>query len=45
MQETITHEQEITIPKIDPDEVIDFMNIDETDFSSFTMSQRVAISR
>ena len=41
MQETITHEQEITIPEIDPNEVIDFMNIDETDFSSFTMSQRV----
>ena len=41
MQETITHEQEITIPKIDPDEVIDFMNIDETDYSSFTMAQRL----
>ena len=41
MQEAITHEQEITIPKIDPDELIDFMNIDETDFGSFTMAQQI----
>ena len=41
MQEVATPEQEITIPEIHPDEVIDFMNIDETDFSSFTMAQQI----
>ena len=41
MQEVATPEQEITIPEIHPDEVIDFMNIDKTDYSSFTMAQRI----
>ena len=33
--------KENTIPKISPDEVIDFMNIDPTDFESFTLAQRI----
>ena len=41
MQEVATPEQKTVIPEIHPDEVIDFMNIDETDFSSFTMAQRI----
>ena len=41
MQATTIPEQETIIPKINPNEVIDFMNIDETDFSSFTMAQRI----
>ena len=32
---------ETIIPKIAPDEVIDFMNIDSTDFGSFTLAQRI----
>lgn len=30
-----------TIPAIDPEEQIDFMNIDETDFGSFTREQQI----
>lgn len=30
-----------TIPKIDPEEQIDFMNIDETDFTSLTRPQQI----
>ena len=33
--------KETAIPEIHPDEVIDFMNIDPTDFGSFTMAQRI----
>ena len=33
--------EETIIPKIAPDEVIDFMNIDSTDFGSFTLAQRI----
>ena len=33
--------KETDIPVIDPNEVIDFMNIDETDFRSFTLAQRI----
>ena len=33
--------EETMIPKIHPDEVIDFMNIDSTDFGSFTLAQRI----
>ena len=32
MQAATTTEQQTIIPEIHPDEVIDFMNIDETDF-------------
>ena len=32
---------ETIIPKIAPDEVIDFVNIDSTDFGSFTLAQRI----
>ena len=33
--------KENTIPRISPDEIIDFMNIDPTDFESFTLAQRI----
>ena len=39
MQAVTTTEQQTIIPEIHPDEVIDFMNIDETAFGSFTMAQ------
>ncbi|MCZ6633918.1 MAG: phytanoyl-CoA dioxygenase family protein [bacterium] len=32
---------EATIPEIDPNEVIDFMNVDQTDFGSFTLGQQI----
>ena len=31
----------VTTPTIDPEELIDFMNVDETDFSSLTSQQRI----
>ncbi len=33
--------KDATIPKIDPEELIDFMNVDETDFSSLSLPQRI----
>ena len=33
--------EETTIPEIDPNEIIDFMNIDQTDFESFTLAQQI----
>jgi len=33
--------KDVTIPKIDPEELIDFMNVDDTDFSSLTPPQRI----
>ena len=42
MQAATTTEQQTIIPEIHPDEVIDFMNIDETDYSAFTMAQRTS---
>ena len=30
-----------TIPEIHPDEVIDFMNVDPTDFGSFTRTEQI----
>ena len=32
---------EITVPEIDPDEVIDFMTVDTTDFGAFALADQI----